>query len=610
MLRRAPGLALALSLLAVLVLAPRVGGAQPASDALVRAALAGGVAASRAPAPFEHLGEIERRLAETLVERLDRSPLRSPGGRVVDQILIETVDVFTDEDFLPTWLNVLHVTTRPHIVEQRLTIAPGDRADDAALAEVRRHLLDDLLFSTVIVVPLRDDQGDPDKIDLLVITRDVWSLRLNSNFQTTGDAINFVAFSIAETNFLGLNKHLALSFLIEQDTVAFGPTWVDPAVFGSRLTLDTRTKFAINHDNGDFEGASGTFELAQPLYSLQSTWGWSVAVDFRHLIERAFVGSDLRRYPINADPDQATVPWTWRNRIADARASVTHSAVNDPERTQHHISLGWRVLISQPETLAPSSAPRELVDDFRRNAIPRTRQDSYPFVRYRTFEPDFRTYRNFETLALLEELRLGHELVASVGIGAPFSGSSEALVAPSLSASWATTALSDDDYAIVAAGVGTRLERGRFIDTSVEASLRYTSPLLFDFMRLSVGALIDFSFADSDNSYATLGGDNALRGFPSAYFIGDHLVRANVELRTVGLELLSMWWGLAAFYDGGDAFDADDLSDVRWHHGAGLGLRWLLPQFNRAVIRIDWGFPLDAPALLPGGASIAFGQAF
>jgi hypothetical protein len=62
----------------------------------------------------------------------------------------------------------------------------------------------------------------------------------------------------------------------------------------------------------------------------------------------------------------------------------------------------------------------------------------------------------------------------------------------------------------------------------------------------------------------------------------------------------------------GDAFD--DWRDVLVKRGIGFGLRTSLPQLNRAVFRLDWGFPLvpvpGVPAGWPGNFVVTFGQAF
>ena len=67
--------------------------------------------------------------------------------------------------------------------------------------------------------------------------------------------------------------------------------------------------------------------------------------------------------------------------------------------------------------------------------------------------------------------------------------------------------------------------------------------------------------------------------------------------------------GAAVFYDVGDAFDGFD--ELQLKHGAGAGLRVLIPQLDRTVFRADWGVPLSPGySTFPGSFFVTFKQAF
>ena len=51
--------------------------------------------------------------------------------------------------------------------------------------------------------------------------------------------------------------------------------------------------------------------------------------------------------------------------------------------------------------------------------------------------------------------------------------------------------------------------------------------------------------------------------------------------------------GAVAFWDVGDA--SEELEKVRLHHDVGAGLRFLVPQVDPYVMRIDVAVPLDRP---------------
>jgi hypothetical protein len=102
-----------------------------------------------------------------------------------------------------------------------------------------------------------------------------------------------------------------------------------------------------------------------------------------------------------------------------------------------------------------------------------------------------------------------------------------------------------------------------------------------------------------------------LRGYPSRYVFGSNLLAANVEYRSRPIEIASLQFGAAAFYDSGDAFGSFD--HIRPKHAVGGGLRVVLPQIERSVFRLDVGFPVGASDLpstvAPFSIFFAFSQA-
>jgi outer membrane translocation and assembly module TamA len=106
-----------------------------------------------------------------------------------------------------------------------------------------------------------------------------------------------------------------------------------------------------------------------------------------------------------------------------------------------------------------------------------------------------------------------------------------------------------------------------------------------------------------------LGGTTRLRGYRTSAFVGPNLVVGNVVIRSRPLDILSVQVGAVAFYDVGDAFLDWDRSVL--HHGAGAGLRFVFPQVERTVFRIDVGVPLGPPSAAAETTVVAqFRQAF
>ena len=141
----------------------------------------------------------------------------------------------------------------------------------------------------------------------------------------------------------------------------------------------------------------------------------------------------------------------------------------------------------------------------------------------------------------------------------------------------------------------------------------------FKVARLLVDGRVIHRYRNYLRRQTILGGERRLRGYQTEAFLGDDAVIGNVELRTKPLEIWTVHAGAALFYDVGDAFDGFD--ELRLKQSTGFGLRFVFPQLERAVMRIDWGFPLTQPTAddpfvdpyadgLPGDIIVTFKQAF
>ena len=158
----------------------------------------------------------------------------------------------------------------------------------------------------------------------------------------------------------------------------------------------------------------------------------------------------------------------------------------------------------------------------------------------------------------------------------------------------------------------TESEKDRIADANVSAELRIVSPktpagrLVFDIHTLN-------RWRNYLNRLTLLGGEDRLRGWPTRYFIGENEFAMNLEWRTRPLQIFSMLFGLAGFYDVGRAYTGP-ITEISPVHSVGAGVRIVLPQLDRAVVRGDFGFPITPGGLPPGVEPMsfyfAFGQAF
>jgi hypothetical protein len=134
------------------------------------------------------------------------------------------------------------------------------------------------------------------------------------------------------------------------------------------------------------------------------------------------------------------------------------------------------------------------------------------------------------------------------------------------------------------------LSRPETTDGAVLTGGRFVTPRL-PFGRIVLDGYLLDRFDNYLNPTHSLGGTTRLRGYRTQAFVGPNVLVGNIEVRSPPLEILSVQVGAVAFFDTGDAFR--DFSELSIKSGIGGGLRFLFPQFDRAVFRVDVGIPLN-----------------
>ncbi|HZO14478.1 MAG TPA: hypothetical protein VFB62_14495, partial [Polyangiaceae bacterium] len=118
-------------------------------------------------------------LEEALKERKARVDPAPQGKRIVD-VDIVVLDVIEQRDPLPNFLNIFHANTRDYVIERELLFGRDQLWEQELVDESERNLRGLRQESLVMIVPLatKDEQA----VKALVIVKDVWSLRLNSDY--------------------------------------------------------------------------------------------------------------------------------------------------------------------------------------------------------------------------------------------------------------------------------------------------------------------------------------------------------------------------------------------------------------------------------------------
>ncbi|WP_437792425.1 hypothetical protein [Sorangium sp. So ce693] len=574
------------------------------------AAKQGGTAALAAPARRERYSSYESATIERVLSRL-RAPLDpAPEGKIVEGIDVVPLEVIEDRDPAPAFLNWFHALSRPHVIRREVLLAVGLPYEQALADESARNLRELSQLSLVLVFAVRG--GAPDRVRVAVVTKDVWSLRLNSDYRIAGGQLEYLFLQPSEQNLLGIHHAVAAQLALDPGALSLGATYAMPRIGGSHVRLRTQANAIIDRETGDFEGTSGEFIYGQPLYATQAEWAWEAEISWRDEVTRRFVGTKLATFDAAATPGDDRVPYRYRSDLLVGSYAVTRSFGGGAARSsavKHDVSVGIEASrkvyrFDAPEGLAPAA-----IAEFERRVMPVSDTRVAPTFKYATYSTRFLRVLDFNTLALQEDYRLGHELAILIYPVTTALNSSRNFLGISAAAAY-TVALGDGLARAVVESV-TELDGSQIFDASIEARARVHTP------SFGVGRLVfDVRLLDRYRNYlnrrSVLGGDTRLRGYPTAAFIGEDVLSANLELRTRPVEVWSCQVAGAAFFDAGDAFDGFD--DLRLKQSAGFGVRALFPQLNRVVMRADWGVPLTRgykePDALPGDILVTFEQAF
>ncbi|MFC1641273.1 BamA/TamA family outer membrane protein [Myxococcota bacterium] len=529
----------------------------------------------------------------------------SPNAKRIESIEVVTLDVVGANDPFPEFLNVFHAKTLPRVIRRELLFAQGQRYHQDLVDESARNLRALPQLSLVLIVPVRTFRED--WVRVLVITRDVWSLKVNAYFEASyrfPDKLNVMALSLqpSEINLGGLHTTAALLFTLDPASYSVGGSLSVPRVAGSRIHTRLAGNLILNRQTSRPEGSFGSLVHGQPLYSLGARWAWGVLVAWRSDVARSYVGDQLRTYDATATPRDDHIPLMYQRDVWFAEYQLTNSFGRD---IKADMSFGFDWHWRQSDAGELSAYEPIAVQEFRREEVPRSDARVSPFAQMRVHGTRYLRTLNLDTLGLQEDYQLGPDATLRVYPASEHLGSSRSLLG-ALSALSYTVPLGDGlARAIVACTA--ELAGPRRSDVLFEGLGHLITPRL-GLGRLSYRVRVAHRYQDYHRERFELGGDSSLRGYAMREFRGRDVLVSNLEYRTPPLEILSAQLGAVLFYDSGDAFDG--WQALRPKHAAGVGFRALIPQLDRTVFRLDWGFPLDQNRRSwPGAMFATFGQA-
>lgn len=505
-------------------------------------------------------------------------------GAVIGEIVIRNGDIFDPEDpkedrRIFRVANRIHRNTRLSVIRSLLLFSPGEPYTPRLLAESERLLRDQRYLYDAEIRPIRYAGG---KVDVEVVTRDVWTLTVRANFERTGGENGYVV-ELHDSNFLGTGKDLSLERKVTVDRTRDFFRYRDPNILGTRA----RTRLLISENS---DGHDRALDFERPFYALDARWA---------------AGLDLQTYD-RVDP-------------LYFRGEITDEFRHRQERAEIHGGLSrglrqgrtWRWLggftyrrdrFSPAEGVPP---PSELPED---------RTLAYPWIGFETVDDRFFETRDLDRIGRTEDVSLGRRLSARLGWSSPvFGGDRERWLA---GVAFESAARPRDGHLLLFEAHAS----GRWADATAE-NLRIGGSGSYywrDWWRQRPGGgqteqrpgggqkkHVLYVHLEADvarnldaERQLLLGGDSGLRGYPLRYQDGDRRFLFTLEQRFYTpwnlLRLLNV--GAAVFLDVGRSWfdetpagpDSGVLTDV------GFGLRLGSTRSGRGgMIHLDVAFPLD-----------------
>jgi hypothetical protein len=223
----------------------------------------------------------------------------------VSTVQVRREDVFDYSDSA-SWIargaNLLHVVTKPKVVNRELLIREGQPYDSITAAETARNLRKLGIFREVSVDSVRSADGLVEH----VTTRDSWTTQPYVSFKSTGDQVTW-GVGIAEKNLLGYQTKISLRYTKDPDRSTTQVEMNVPRVLFNRVGFT-----GVANELSD--GRNSRVTISSPFLSLSSRG--SVTLDLKH------DDADVLRFFEGEEEASDTIRHTlWRSTLSGAWAT-------------------------------------------------------------------------------------------------------------------------------------------------------------------------------------------------------------------------------------------------------------------------------------------------
>ena len=511
----------------------------------------------------------------------------------IGRIMVVREKIFNENDpeesgKLYRLANDFHVLTKENVIRQQLTFDSGEPLSYAALEESERILRATKYLVDAWVVPY---QQCGDTVDIIVMTRDVWSLTPKASYTKNGGQEIFSA-SLGEVNLFGEGNSVTVG-RIRDDENGFDDintfAFYDPYILGSQADLNFDL---LDGDNREAHQISFQKPF-RSVYSKSAAGAYTSDTDY--LAGQYILGNVAANYQ-------------YENSSSNIFGGVSSGLVNGAVTRWTFGLMSEEIAVNNFTPLYTLSAelaavyPLDLPD----------RKQVYPWFTYRFFTNQYKKMQNVRKVYLTEDIFTGSMITTTLGY------SSESLDASSdqviVDLSYQGSLLATNQHLLqYSLSFNTNWDQDREEEENRFAGFDIKYYWLHS---LRHRTFISFS-ADAGTNMTVdkvllLGGTNGLRGYPKYFNAGDRRVLFTAEQRYYSslhiLHLLRV--AGAVFFDVGQSrFNHEEWlipaepysilidmaqADTGFNKSVGVGLRLVSNEAElSSVVHVDLVFPLD-----------------
>ena len=492
------------------------------------------------------------------------------AGAIIGSVEIAPGNIFDESDpreknGLFRLADHLHIRTKHATIRAQLLFASGDKYLARKLAETERALRLLPYVYDARIVPTRYADG---KVDVKVITKDVWTLSPGISFARSGGT-NDSKFNLQDTNFLGWGKTLQVSRGSTVDRTSNTVAWTDPNVLGSRWTS------ALTYSDSS-DGSQRSVVVAQPFYSLDAPWSTKISANsFDRTISRYNLGDIVDQFSDKENSYELSGGIS--NGLADGWT----------KRWTFGMRYDRSLFLPAPTTSVPAKV------------LPPDRTLSYPFTGFDILQDAYKKIGDENQIGRTEDLYFGTEVTGEVGYSNSAFGADRSAIMLRAKALRGLE-LPGQQQLFLTGDFASRIERGTPRNLIADAAAKYYWRWHQDWLLYAALSGTTTHLLDPEMQLL-LGGDNGLRGYPLRFESGTSRALFTVEQR-----FFTDWYpfrlvrvGGAVFTDVGRTWGSGVIgnSDPGLLKDVGFGLRLGNTRSGLGnVLHVDFAFPLSSVA--------------